>query len=226
MTDTRTITLENALKALGINPDNDPMHHAKRWIEGRDDDQRERDRMTTAHGDALARVQARDMRIADLERDLAAKDDAFKATQNVLIKIGEAINTPEPSNPDDVLRVFKAAQAESEHRMDALMAAEAIFREMIDALDRHGAPRRYDDPGTPGKRNATLPPAERLRVALSIQHWAADAATRRAHEAEESLCALREERRAACDALTALGAPSRADDFDLDLAARIRALPR
>lgn len=80
MTDPRAITLENALKVLGINPDDDPMHHAKRWIEGRDNNQRERDQALTERDNATAQVAARDLRIEALEgeRDAALK----KAEEN------------------------------------------------------------------------------------------------------------------------------------------------
>ncbi len=174
----------------------------------------------------VAEAAARDMRVADLERDLAAKDASLKTAHAAITRICEALNAPEPNNPDDVLRVLKCVQAESEYRMGAYMAAEAILAEMTKALSDHGAPRYYDDPSTPTKRGAQLSPVERLRVALSIHHWKADAAERRAHEAEEAREALLQERRFARDALLDAGAPCRADGFDLDLAARIRSIPR
>ena len=224
--DPRAFVLADALKSLGINPDNDPVYHAKRWIEGRDSDRRERDQAITERDNAAARVAARDMRIADLERDLAAKDDALKTAHAALTRICEVIGAPVPVCPDDAVDVVKRQLGDDNDANNRAQKAEATIAEMIKALSDHGAPRRYEVYGAPDKLGPLLSPVERLRVTLSIHHWKADAAERRAHEAEEAREALLQERRFARDALLDAGAPCRADGFDLDLAARIRSLSR
>ncbi len=160
-----------------------------------------------------------------LER-LAAKDASLKSAHAALTRICEVIGAPVPVCPADAVEAVKAQLGADNDAENRAKAAEAKIAEIVKALDRHGAPCYYDDPSVPTKRGAMLTPVERLRVTLSIHHWKADAAERRAHEAEESREALLEERRFARDALLDAGAPCRADGFDLDLAARIRAIPR
>lgn len=236
--------LESALRDLGVNPGGD-LPGEVRSINNRttaneaaaqhdlDCALRERDRAIDDCRIAATRIKdleakiatniaeaaARDIRIADLERDLTAKDAALK-------RICEVIGAPAPCVAEDAVEAVKTLLCESEGHHLRADRAEATLAEMVKALSDHGAPRYYDDPSTPTKRGAQLSPVERLRVTLSIHHWKASAAERRAHEAEESREALLEERRLARDALLDMGAPCRADGFDLDLAARIRALPR
>ncbi len=54
--DTRTRTLEDALKALGINPDDDPIARARAWVDERGADRRERHQAVTERDNAYARI--------------------------------------------------------------------------------------------------------------------------------------------------------------------------
>jgi len=180
-----------------------------------------------AHVDEMQRLcgKAND-RLDELERDLAAKDVTLKTAHAALTRICEVIGAPVPVCPADAVEAVKRQLGDYNDANNRAQKAEATIAEMVKALSDHGAPRRYEVYGAPDKLGPLLTPVERLRVTLSIHHWRASAAERRAHEAEESREALLEERRFARDALLDAGAPCRADGFDLDLAARIRAIPR
>ncbi len=191
-----------------------------------DDLRAERD-AAVAHVEKMQRLcgKAND-RLDELERDLAAKDVTLKTAHAALTRICEVIGAPAPCVAEDAVEAVTTLLCTSEGHNLRADRAEATLAEMVKALSDHGAPRRYEVYGDPDKTGAPLTPVERLRVTLSIHHWKADAAERRANEAEESRQALLEERRFARDALLDAGAPCRADGFDLDLAARIRSIPR
>lgn len=264
MTDPRTITLENALKALGINPDNDPIYHAKRWIEGRDTDRRERDQALTERDNAAARVAARDQRIKALEgeRDAALKqaeenkrwgEQYRQALNHFFIKMGlnqnadldqhmahvakvcESFDTLTKirlifGQPDDVVGVIKSVCVELDNANDRADKAKATLAELRaeihKALDDYSTPTHYNaTKGSYGK-GAEIPVAERARIGLMILWAKWSEAEQKAQEASYHLDVLRTERTAAQNALDTLEAPRQAGNYDLDPAARIRALPR
>ncbi len=226
MSDPRTITLENALKALGINPDNDPVYHAKRWVDGRDSDRRERDQANTARDNAAARVTAREMRIADLERDLAAKDASLKTAHAALKRICEVIGAPVPACPADAVEAVKAQLGADSDAENRAKAAEATIAEIGLALDDYSAPTHYNTKGSPHDNGAEIPAAERARVGLMVLWSKWSEAFNEARESSAKADRLTDEHYHANKTLDALGAPRQAGGADLDLSARIRAIPR
>lgn len=231
MTDTRTTTLENALKALGINPDNDPMHHAERWISGRDDDRRERDRAIDDARIATARIKdleakiasnvadlaARDMRIADLERDLSAKFASLK-------RICEVIGAPTHVSPDVIATLTQNALNKVKMQVAGLELERAWAREAAEvitsALDDAGAPTLYT--GTTDPNGIPIPDPERIRL---LGERARGEHAERIREGD-NVQVYRDRLAAAERALDDRDAPRFADGAPLSPAARIRALPR
>lgn len=209
MSDPRAFVLADALKALGINPDDNPVYHAKRWIEGRDNDRRERDQAITERDNAAARVTSRDMRIAEMERDLAAKDKSLTTAHAALAQVSDLLGSPPPVVPDDAVEAVKM------HLARRSQPAPAILTE---ALDDAGAPKVYhldDDTERP------IPDPERIRLLGERVHLLR-AQVREAADATNYLGALVEGH----NALDALTAPRLADGCVLSLAARIRSIPR
>ena len=216
MSDPRAFVLADALKSLGINPDNDPVYHAKRWIEGRDSDRRERDQAITERDNAAARVAARDMRIADLERDLADKAASLKTAHAALTRICEVIGAPAPCVAEDAVEAVKAQLGDDNDANSRAQKAEAALAEIGRALADAGAPQTYhlDDDTERG-----IPNPERIRL-LGERVHTLRAQVREAADATNYLDALIE----AHNALDALNAPRLADGCVLSLAARVRSL--
>ena len=94
----------------------------------------------------IAEAAARDMRIADLERDLAAKDDALKTAHAALKRICEVIGAPAPCVAEDAVEAVKTLLCESEGHNARATTAEGDIREIALALNDAGAPAVYDMP--------------------------------------------------------------------------------
>ena len=235
--------LESALRDLGVNPGGD-LQGEVRAIHNRtagdsaaaqhdlDCALRERDR---AIGDArtaaartkdleakiasnVAEAAARDMRIADLERDLAAKDASLKTANAGLKRICEVIGAPVPCVAEDAVEAVKRQLGDDNDANAHAERAEAALAEIGRALEDAGAPQVYhlEDDTERG-----IPDPERIRL-LGERIHTLRAQVREAADATNYLDALIE----AHNALDAIGAPRLADGCVLSLAARIRALAR
>ena len=235
--------LESALRDLGVNPGGD-LPGEVRAITNRiagdsaaaqhdlDCALRERDRATDDARAAATRIKdlegkiastiaeaaARDMRIADLERDLTAKDDALKTANAALTRICKVIGAPVPVSPDEAVEAVKRQLGDDNNANAHTERAEAVLAEIGLALDDAGAPQAYhlEDDTERG-----IPDPERIRL-LGERIHTLRAQVREAADATNYLDALIE----AHNALDVLKAPRLADGCVLSLAARIRAIPR
>ena len=167
----------------------------------------------------VAEAAARDMRIADLERDLAAKDDALKTAHAALKRICEVIGAPAPCVAEDAVEAVKTLLCESEGHNARATTAEGDIREIALALNDAGAPAVYD---MPDDTERPIPDPERIRIL---------GGRLRSERGEREQEALRAQRHAdhlrdAHFALDDRGAPRHADGVVISLAARVRALPR
>lgn len=221
--------LESALRDLGVNPGGD-LPGEVRAITNRiagdsaaaqhdlDCVLRERDAAKAKIASNVAEAAARDMRIADLERDLAAKDDALKTAHAALTRICEVIGAPVPCIAEDAVEAVKRRLGDDNDANAHAERAEAALAEIGRALEDAGAPQAYhleDDTERP------IPDPERIRL-LGERIHTLRAQLREAADATNYLDALIE----AHNALDAIGAPRLADGCVLSLAARIRAIPR
>ena len=157
----------------------------------------------------VADLVARDMRIAELERDLACKDDAVKTAHAALAQVSDLLGSPPPVVPDDAVEAVKM------HLARRPQPAPVV---LTDALDDAGAPKVYHlEDGT----ERPIPDPERIRL-LGERIHTLRAQVREAADATNYLNALIE----AHNALDGLRAPRLADWCVLSLAARVRSLPR
>lgn len=166
----------------------------------------------------VAEAAARAMRIADLERDLSAKDDALKTANAGLKRICEVIGAPVPCVAEDAVEAVKRQLGDDNDANAHAERAEAALAEIGRALEDAGAPQVYhlEDDTERG-----IPDPERIRL-LGERIHTLRAQVREAADATNYLDALIE----AHNALDALNAPRLADGCVLSLAARIRAIPR
>jgi len=166
----------------------------------------------------VAQAAARDMRIAEVERDLAAKDKSLKTAHAALTRICEVIGAPVPCVAEDAVEAVKAQLGDDNDANSRAQKAEATIAEMVNALDEAGAPQAYhldDDTERP------IPDPERIRL-LGERVHILRAQVREAADATNYLNALIE----AHNALDDRHAPRLADGCVLSLAARIRSIPR
>ena len=222
--------LESALRDLGVNPGGD-LQGEVRAINNRaagdgaaaqhdlDCALRERDAAKAKIASNVAEAAARDMRIADLERDLTAKDDALKTANAALTRICEVIGAPAPCVAEDAVEAVKTLLCESEGHNARATTAEGDIREIALALNDAGAPAVYD---MPDDTERPIPDPERIRIL---------GGRLRSERGEREQEALRAQRHAdhlrdAHFALDDRGAPRHADGVVISLAARVRALPR
>ena len=157
----------------------------------------------------VAQAAARDMRIAEVERDLAAKDKSLTTAHAALAQVSDLLGSPPPVVPDDAVEAVKMHLARRSQPTPAVLT---------DALDAAGAPKVYhldDDTERP------ISDPERLRL-LGERVHTLRAQVREAADATNYLDALIE----AHNALDGLRAPRLADGCVLSLAARIRSIPR
>ena len=155
----------------------------------------------------VADAAARDMRIAELERDLACKDDAVKTAHAALAQVSDLLGSPPPVVPDDVVEAVKMHLAQ--RPQPATVESD---------LDAAGAPKVYhlEDGG-----EREIPTAERIRL---LGERVRGEHAERIREGDRA--AVYRERLAAADlALDDRNAPRLADGAPLSVAARIRALP-
>jgi seryl-tRNA synthetase len=162
----------------------------------------------------VAEAAARDMRIAELERDLAAKDKSLKTAHAALKRICELLCAPVPVCPEDAVTAVCSLISECE----IAKSESAESTEIATALNDAGAPRVYhlEDGG-----EREIPTAERIRL-LGERVHTLRAQVREAADATNYLNDLIE----AHNALDSLNAPRLADGCVLSLAARVRSLPR
>ena len=165
----------------------------------------------------VAQAAARDMRIAEVERDLAAKDKSLTTAHAALTRICEVIGAPVPCVAEDAVEAVKAQLGDDNDANARAGRAEATIAEITAALDDAGAPQAYhlEDGG-----ERPIPDPERIRL-LGERVHTLRAQLREAADATNYLNALIE----AHNALDTLNAPRLADGCVLSLAARIRALP-
>ena len=159
----------------------------------------------------VAEAAARDMRIAEVERDLACKDDAVKTAHAALAQVSDLLGSPPPVVPDDAVEAVKM------HLARRPQPAPVVLTDIAEALADAGAPQAYhleDDTERP------IPDPERIRL-LGERIHTLRAQVREAADATNYLDALIE----AHNALDGLRAPRLADGCVLSLAARIRSLP-
>ena len=157
----------------------------------------------------VAQAAARDMRIAEVERDLAAKDKSLTTAHAALAQVSDLLGSPPPVVPDDAVEAVKMHLARRSQPTPAVLT---------DALDAAGAPKVYhldDDTERP------IPDPERIRL-LGERVHTLRAQLREVSDATNYLNALIE----AHNTLDARGAPRLADGCVLSLAARIRSIPR
>lgn len=157
----------------------------------------------------VAQAAARDMRIAEVERDLAAKDKSLTTAHAALAQVSDLLGSPPPVVPDDAVEAVKM------HLARRSQPAPAILTE---ALDDAGAPKVYhldDDTERP------IPDPERIRL-LGERVYALRAQVREVTDATNYLDAIVEGH----NALDDRNAPRLADGHVLSLAARIRSIPR
>ena len=235
--------LESALRDLGVNPGGDLPGEVRAIINRTAANEaatqhdldcalRARDRANDDARAAAARIKdleakiasnvaeaaARDMRIADLERDLAAKDASLQTANAGLKRICEVIGAPVPCVAEDAVEAVKRQLGDDNDANAHAERAEAALAEIGRALEDAGAPQAYhleDDTERP------IPDPERIRL-LGERIHTLRAQLREAADATNYLDALIE----AHNALDAIGAPRLADGCVLSLAARIRAIPR
>jgi len=148
-------------------------------------------------------------RIAELERDLAAKDKSLTTAHAALAQVSDLLGSPPPVVPDDAVEAVKMHLARRSQPTPAILT---------EALDDAGAPKVYhldDDTERP------IPDPERIRLLGERVHLLR-AQVREAADATNYLDALIE----AHNALDDRHAPRLADGCVLSLAARIRSIPR
>jgi len=167
----------------------------------------------------VAEAAAREMRIADLERDLAAKDASLKTAHAALKRICEVIGAPVPCVAEDAVEAVRAQLGASEHTEARVRETEATMRKIGLALGDAGAPAVYD---MPDDTEQDIPDPERIRILGERLR------TERGEREQEALRAQRhaDHLRDAHLALDDRGAPRHADGVTLTPTARIRAIPR
>ena len=166
----------------------------------------------------VAQAAARDMRIAELERDLAAKDKSLTTAHAALKRICEVIGAPVPCVAEDAVEAVKAQLGDDNDANSRAQKAEAALAEIGRALADAGAPQAYHlEDGT----ERPIPDPERIRL-LGERVHTLRAQVREVTDATNYLDAIVEGH----NALDALNAPCLADGCVLSLAARIRSIPR
>jgi chromosome segregation ATPase len=238
----RITDLESALRDLGVNLGGD-LQGEVRAINNRtagdsaaaqhdiDCALRERDRAIDDARTATARIKelegkiasnvaeaaAREMRIAELERDLAAKDKSLKTAHAALTRICEVIGAPVPCVAEDAVEAVKAQLGDDNDANAHAERAETALAEIGRALADAGAPQAYHlEDGA----ERPIPDPERIRL-LGERVHTLRAQVREVTDATNYLDAIVEGH----NALDDRNAPRLADGCVLSLAARIRSLP-
>jgi len=166
----------------------------------------------------VAEAAAREMRIAELERDLAAKDKSLTTAHAALTRICEVIGAPVPCVAEDAVEAVKTLRGASEHAEARVRETEATMREIGLALEDAGAPAVYhldDDTERP------IPDPERIRL---LGERVRGEHAERIREGDRARLYL-DRIFAAEQELDAIGSPRHTDGPMLSLSARIRALP-
>ena len=221
--------LESALRDLGVNPDGD-LQGEVRAISNRaagdsaaaqhdlDCALRERDAANAKIASNTAEAAARDMRIAELERDLADKDKSLKIVCEALSQIHAIIGGYGQGNPADAVAAVETLRGASQHAEARVRETEATMREIGLALDDAGAPAVYD---LPDDTERPIPDPERIRI-LGDRVRGARRERDRSSDDHTARCV---EMSNAHLALDDRSVPRHADGIALTLAARIRAIP-
>ena len=186
---TRLRLLEDALRALGINPDADPLVTATRWTVERDADRRERSKAEAGAAALQNRLTDEMDRRRDAEQALAKMTDAHAVVSQRLVgsqkEVSEVTHdhaAREISRLSGLLDVFAAPVTFGERRLSIVERAEWALRralrerdecaprmaQLIDAevcLDVLGVPAYAAVPGDdPGDASEALTVPERLRL--------------------------------------------------------------
>ena len=158
----------------------------------------------------VADLVARDMRIAELERDLAAKDASLKTAHAALTQVSDLLGSPPPVVPDDAVEAVKM------HLARRPQPAPVVLTDIAQALADAGAPQAYHlEDGT----ERPIPDPERIRL-LGERVHTLRAQVREVTDATNYLDAIVEGH----NALDDRNAPRLADGHVLSLAARVRSL--
>ncbi len=107
---TRLRLFEDALRALGINPDADPLVTAKRWTVERDADRRERSKAEAGTAALQDRLTDEMDRRRDMEQALAkvtTERNALLVAESTLSKIAAALAIPALEPHDDALSMVR-----------------------------------------------------------------------------------------------------------------------
>ena len=155
-------------------------------------------------------------RIADIERDLAAKDTSLKTAHAALKRICEIVGAPVPCAAEDTVAAVETLHAAAESAEIRATQTGASLTEIGLALDDAGAPAVYD---MPDDSERPIPDLERIRIL---------GGRLRAERGEREQESLRAQRHAdylrdAHAALDDRGVPRHADGVAITPAARIRA---